>query len=228
MANYEEAFGEPRAIGFKVEGKHLALTYSARRVGNEINGLRQPILEREEILQHMQRYVGGGRDIKHYLIAKETHEDGEFHYHAYFGWTKPLRVSNASVALAVKLVNPNIGRNPSSDRFKRYMLVAPEDGKTIDETPLTNYTEEELEAFRKPAKRSKNAMAAEAMMMAKAGDPKGAAELIKAEAPWDWLKSGKHFKAMLDSEAPPDKMPLLTYEPRRSKTLSKRIFLFSD
>jgi len=153
-------------------------------------------------------------ELLHYIICKEEHEDGEPHYHGYFEYSTELNTSNASVRLAVTGINPNIGKKPKGPARKRYLLGESED-KAVDEEPLTNYTEEELQVFREwePKKLKGDVVYKKGLQLAYEEGEDAAMDYMKRMVPREFVLNKSKIRMAMREKAPMAKKPKLDKTP---------------
>lgn len=119
----------------------IGLTYSC-----PVACEQHPIVERKEIYDFVNEKVGG---IKEYYICRELHENGKFHFHAYFHFRDNFETTNVRY-FDFKDVHPDILRPKKDGKFwVRYM-------EKTDDDPYTNIQR----CVWKSAMKKKNAEAA--------------------------------------------------------------------
>jgi len=101
-------------MSFRFHGKRVFLTYP------------QCPLSRERIRDHLVQTCG----VEHYLVARESHDDGNYHIHAYGEWTRRANIRDVR-HFDVDGYHPNIQPVRSQRRVLEYIQKS-------DSEPLGN------------------------------------------------------------------------------------------
>lgn len=109
-----------RRNNFRFEGKFVFLTYA------------QCNLTPEQVLEALQEV----KVIKHYNIARETHEDGNYHIHAVIEFDEQLRTRRADV-FDIQGFHPNIQKPRSLRACLQYVR---KEGEFINNFPTGKKT----------------------------------------------------------------------------------------
>lgn len=142
---------------FRFQGKSVALTYP-----------QCPVMK-ENALEHLLDKF----PIDEYFIAREKHEDGEWHLHMYLSFKERVRTRDVR-AFDIGIYHPNIQTCKNKGRWLRYMSKE-------DQDPLTNMNTKELIWTR----------------ILHAASLEKAMTIIKEEKPRDFIMSAERIKQNL-------------------------------